>query len=76
MSFADQFAMFPVWNLVLWIVWAGMFVVLETLGVRSNHYATLTYLIRSTIPQWALAPFAGWMVWHFLIQYLIHPEIG
>lgn len=45
MSFSDKFTHFPTWNLVAWAIWALMFAVLETMGVKSSSkYATLTYL--------------------------------
>jgi hypothetical protein len=56
------------WNLIAWLVWAVMFAVLETLGVKYGKYATLTYLTLNAIPRWILAPFMGWLLYHFFIQ--------
>ena len=41
------------------------------MGVKSNHYATLTYLSLHTVPRFALAMFLGWLVYHFMLQYMI-----
>ena len=69
MKFAEQFARFPLWNLIAWAVWAAMFAVLETMGVKSNKYATLTYLALHTVPAAILAAFLGWLAYHFIVQY-------
>ena len=69
MKFADQFAQFPMWNLVAWAIWAAGFAVLETMGVKSNRFATLTYLSLHTVPAPVLAAFLGWLTYHFLTQY-------
>jgi hypothetical protein len=72
MSFGDQFSQFPTWNLVLWVIWAGMFAVLETMGVwRGDKFATLTYLSLHSVPRWALAMFLGWLCYHFMLQYMM-----
>jgi hypothetical protein len=68
-KFTEQFARFPMWNLVAWAVWAGAFAVLEGMGVKSNRFATLTYLSLHTVPRWALAMFLGWLAYHFIVQY-------
>lgn len=68
MTFAQQFSRFPTWNLVAWAVWAAGFGVLETLGVKSGKYATLTYLMLHTVPKWGLAMFCGWLAYHFTVQ--------
>ena len=69
MKFSEQFARFPLWNLLAWLAWAAAFAVLEFMGVRSGKYATLTYLSLHTVPRWALAMFLGWLVFHFIVQY-------
>ena len=67
--FTQQFARFPLWNLITWAIWAGGFAVLEFMGVKSGKYATLTYLMLHTVPRWALAMFLGWFAYHLLAQY-------
>lgn len=70
MSFSDQFH-FPTWNLAAWVIWAAGFAVLETMGVKSNKYATLTYLCIHAVPAPILAAFCGWLAYHFLVQYAL-----
>lgn len=74
MSWTSQFDQFPTWNLVAWCAWAAMFAVLETLGVKSDKYSTLTYLCIHAVPAPILAAFIGWLGYHFLVQYSITPK--
>ena len=69
MTFSQQFSRFPLWNLIAWAVWAGMFAVLETMGVKDKRYATLTYLMLHSIPAPILAAFLGWFAYHLVVQY-------
>lgn len=65
-AWKDQFN-YPAWNLAAWVVWAGMFGVLEFMGVKwGDRYATLTFLCKHAIPRFALAMFLGWLTFHFL----------
>ena len=67
-AWKDQFN-YPAWNLALWVAWAGMFGVLEFLGVKyPANYATLTYLCKHSVPRFVLAMFLGWLTWHFLVE--------
>jgi hypothetical protein len=60
---------YPSWNLAAWALWAAAFAILETMGVRSGKYATLTDLTKASIPTPILAAFLGWLVYHFTVQY-------
>jgi uncharacterized membrane protein YozB (DUF420 family) len=67
-SFAGKFAQYANWNLYLWLVLFVVTLTVELLGVfYGRQDATLTYLIRSTVPAWLRAMILGWLVYHFLI---------
>ncbi len=58
---------YPAWDTAAWaFVLAGAFA-LEVLGLARQNEATLTQLIRTTIPVWARAMILGWLAYHFLI---------
>jgi uncharacterized membrane protein YozB (DUF420 family) len=68
MSFAEKFARYTTWNLYLWLVLFAVVLTVEMLGVfYGRQDATLTYLIRTTVPAWLRAMILGWLVYHFLI---------
>jgi hypothetical protein len=68
-AFADRFARYATWNLYVWLVlfvWAFVWEMLGVFGGRQD--ATLTQLVRATVPPWLRAMFLGWIVYHFLIE--------
>ena len=59
---------YPPWDTLAWCVVIAAAVILETLGLTRPHDATLSALIRATIPIWARAMVLGWLAYHFLLQ--------
>jgi hypothetical protein len=60
---------FAFWKLALWLIWGIQFGVMEGLGVKDGqNWPTLTYLMRSTLPWWALGMFVGFLFVHFCVQ--------
>jgi uncharacterized membrane protein YozB (DUF420 family) len=67
-SFSEKFARFASWNLDLWFALFALTLAVELLGIFGGRQdATLTYLIRNTVPAWLRAMILGWLVYHFLI---------
>ena len=58
---------FPRWDTCAWCIVLGLAALLEALGLTRPGDATLTQLIRSTVPMWARAAILGWLAYHFLI---------
>lgn len=54
-----------------WLVWLGIFVVLEAIalfdGIAND---TLTETLHHGVPGWAVFMFLGWLCYHFLQTYL------
>jgi hypothetical protein len=59
---------FQRWDLIAWAVWAGAFFALEGIGLYRKEFATLTALVRASVPAWIRASFIGWLAYHFLVQ--------
>ena len=60
---------FPHWDVLAWCIVLLAAFVLETIGLlRPTQGATLTALIRATVPVWLRAMVLGWLAYHFLIQ--------
>lgn len=58
---------YPHWDTIAWAIALGTCVTLEALGLINPGDATLTQLIKTTIPIWARAMILGWLSYHFLI---------
>lgn len=59
---------FPLWNRVLWLSAIALALALEFLGIFRPGEATLTALIKQTIPTAFRAMIVGWLAFHFVIQ--------
>jgi hypothetical protein len=60
---------FATWNLTFWCLFAAIGFTLEFIGIfHGKQDATLTYLIRNSVPAWARAMVLGWLCYHFMIQ--------
>lgn len=59
---------FPAWNRVLWLCVIALAFALEFLGIFNTREATLTQLIKETLPAPFRAMVLGWLCYHFLIQ--------
>jgi hypothetical protein len=59
---------FPLWNRIIWLVVIGLAFALEFLGIFRPGEATLTALIKATIPTAFRAMIVGWLAYHFVIQ--------
>jgi hypothetical protein len=69
MTFAAHFAKYANWNLYCWLILFVWAFTIEMMGIfHGAPDATLTYLIRTTLPAWVRAMLLGWLVYHFLIQ--------
>ena len=65
----NVFRVFPHWSVIAWILWMIAFVVLETLGLRRVKGAVpLTWVIRDSVPVWALVMATSWLAYHFVVQ--------
>ena len=59
---------FPHWNLIVWLILLAAIGAFEGLGIANGKLATLTAIIKATIPVWARAMIWGWLGWHFVIK--------
>ena len=56
---------------LLWLIWAIIFVVLETVALLNDTpNDTLTQTIVTYVPGWAVFAGIGWFIWHFIMSYL------
>ena len=58
----------PRWDELAMYISLGIVFGLEMAGVFGKNYITITALVRAYIPIWLRAMFAGWIVYHFLID--------
>lgn len=64
--FLNIFKLYPSWTCWAWIAWMLGFAVLEVLGLfRVRGAIPLTWTIRDTLPEWAIWPLLGWLMYHF-----------
>ena len=59
---------YPRWDTLAWLTVILCGAALESIGLARPGDATLSALIRATIPIWARAAILGWLAYHFLIQ--------
>lgn len=59
---------FPHWDVLAWCLVLLAAIVLEVVGLIRPQEATLSALIRSTVPIWGRAMILGWLGWHFLLE--------
>lgn len=58
--------LFVRWDVIAILISIGVVLGFELLGVFTTRYVTITFLLRSYVPRWALAMVWGWLAYHFL----------
>lgn len=56
------------WDVLLLLALGAAIFVLEILGIVNPRFATITALIRASIPRWARWMILGWLMFHFGVE--------
>lgn len=63
-----DFSRYYRWDVIAMFCSLAILTYLEMMGVFTNSFVTITFIVRKFIPKWVRAMVCGWLYYHFVVQ--------